>query len=865
MRLSLWRSLPALCATAVCAGVALATPTAANAQVQVESQYRGFWVDTFNTTLNNHTDVLAVVNNAKAAKANALFVQVRRRGDSWYLNTLEPLADRVPLTPGFDPLLDIINTGHAAGLEIHAYVIVNAVYGRDPQTLLPANPSHVFTQHGGYNTTTKTVVPGPNNWLTRTLLPDQGTAITYQGHRIGNDFWIDPGHPAAEAYTVDVLMHLVKNYNVDGLHLDRIRYPELSVTGQTATTGANIGYNPKNVSRFNNRYGITPNTTNPAQNNTLWTQWRRDQVSNLVRRIYLNAIAVKPQLKISASLITFGSIGTNFNTTEPYWRVYQDWRAWTEEGILDMAIPMDYKQEHLPTIVPQFDQWLEWTRNHQYDRSAIIGIGGSVNAIEGTLRQTRRALQPSASTGNIAAGVTFFSMATSNIAVTANPWSIPAGQNTPARSFAEFASALKTGNSVNGLVQYEPLQTPVFSLDAVIPPMPWKTSPQVGHIMGFAKDILNVAADTAAVRIERIDGPPVTSGRTLINTATDGGGFYGGVDLAPGTYRVTVTPVGQAGGATDCVEVFAGQVSTLNIRTDQVDPIAPATTADVSPTPNADGWANQNVTVTLTATDNPGGSGIATIHYSATGAQPLAETSEPGSSVTLNISTEGSTTITFSAEDEACNHEASKTVTIKLDKSAPQVTGPADITVGNDPGQAYATVDPGTASATDAVSSVASITGVRSDGKPLTDPYPVGVTTITWTATDAAGNTADASQTITVNDVEAPVISGASVDKPTVEQNNHKMTDVVVSYTVKDNVDPEPLIVTSLSVESNEPENGLGDGDTGPDWEIVDAHHVRLRAERSGTGDGRIYTITITAVDSKGNRSSTTVTVTVPH
>jgi len=60
-------------------------------------------------------------------------------------------------------------------------------------------------------------------------------------------------------------------------------------------------------------------------------------------------------------------------------------------------------------------------------------------------------------------------------------------------------------------------------------------------------------------------------------------------------------------------------------------------------------------------------------------------------------------------------------------------------------------------------------------------------------------------------------------------------------------------------------DNGTGDGDTSPDWEIVDAHHVRLRAERSGAGSGRIYTITITATDSRGNVSSQIVSVSVAH
>jgi hypothetical protein len=57
----------------------------------------------------------------------------------------------------------------------------------------------------------------------------------------------------------------------------------------------------------------------------------------------------------------------------------------------------------------------------------------------------------------------------------------------------------------------------------------------------------------------------------------------------------------------------------------------------------------------------------------------------------------------------------------------------------------------------------------------------------------------------------------------------------------------------------------LGDGDTGPDWEVVGPNAVRLRAERSARGSGRVYTITITATDSAGNASTQTVNVTVPH
>jgi uncharacterized repeat protein (TIGR01451 family) len=107
-----------------------------------------------------------------------------------------------------------------------------------------------------------------------------------------------------------------------------------------------------------------------------------------------------------------------------------------------------------------------------------------------------------------------------------------------------------------------------------------------------------------------------------------------------------------------------------------------------------------------------------------------------------------------------------------------------------------------------------------------------------------------------------PVISGAAVDRPMLWPPNHQMVDVTVSYNVTDNCG---ATATELTVTSNEPVNGKGDGNTSPDWEILDAHHVRLRAERSGNGNGRIYTITITATDSAGGSSSQTVTVTVPH
>jgi hypothetical protein len=90
------------------------------------------------------------------------------------------------------------------------------------------------------------------------------------------------------------------------------------------------------------------------------------------------------------------------------------------------------------------------------------------------------------------------------------------------------------------------------------------------------------------------------------------------------------------------------------------------------------------------------------------------------------------------------------------------------------------------------------------------------------------------------------------------------MTPVAVSVSASDRCDPA-VRCRIESVASNEPENGQGDGDTSPDWEITGALTLKLRAERSGKGDGRVYSIGLHCVDASGNGASRTIAVTVSN
>lgn len=143
-----------------------------------------------------------------------------------------------------------------------------------------------------------------------------------------------------------------------------------------------------------------------------------------------------------------------------------------------------------------------------------------------------------------------------------------------------------------------------------------------------------------------------------------------------------------------------------------------------------------------------------------------------------------------------------------------------------------------------------------------------GVTTVTWTATDASGNSSSCTADVTVVDTTPPVFDTLTLDRDVLWPPNHKMSEILVTIEVSDVCDSDP-VVTLDSITSNEPDNGMGDGDTENDIQEAvfgsDDRGFFLRSERSGTGDGRIYTIVYTVTDCSGNGTTDHVTVSVPH
>lgn len=442
-------------------------------------ELRGLWVDAFHNGFKSGSQVTQLVADARAGKFNALFVQVRKRGDAYYNNGLEPRATDI-VDPQFDPLADIVSKAHSGSprLDVHAWIVTYNIW--NSSSSLPSQLAHPYRTHP--------------DWLTQKQDGTQWDGVNYA---------FDPAHPEVQDHTFNVCMDIVNRYDIDGLHFDYVRY-----TDQESTVGNQpYGYHPVALQRFQTLYN---RTGVPAPSDSQWLQFRRDQVTALVRKVYLHTWQAKPAVRLSAALIAYGSAPTSssaaaWQNRDAYGRVLQDWRGWMQEGILDLAIPMIYRS--YDTSPTSFNDWSNYSKDNQHARDVAPGIAFYLNTPTLNIAQIQQC-RAATSTGNSAVGSVGYSYAS------------PADDGTTRSEF------------------YDQLTGPggIFANPSTIPSMPWRSDMTKGHAMGYVRDHSGaVNFDGATVQLS---GP---QSRTL---KTDGTGFFGAVDLPVGAYSGTVNVPG---------------------------------------------------------------------------------------------------------------------------------------------------------------------------------------------------------------------------------------------------------------------------------------------------------------------------------
>lgn len=490
-------------------GCAARRPAAAAPTTAPNEEIRALWVDAFHAGIRTAQEAEELVAAAKRAHLNTLFVQVRRRGDALYTRSFEPPLEDPAFDPGFDALENVVRVAHQHGLEVHAWINAMPVW-RD--AVPPRDPRHIFNQHGPTRS-------GEENWLT--LAPNGES-------RFPVGYFLDPGHPAAAAHLVEVYLNLVRNYDVDGIHFDYIRYPE---TEGRLPRGAAVGYNPTALARFR---AATGRHGDPDPGDGPWMEWRREQVTQLVRRIYLEAKAIRPRLKVSAAVIAWGKPPKgerDFLDAAPGQRIFQDWHAWLKEGILDLAVPMNYARENDATVRGWFDGWVRWQKRHRHGRQLAVGIGAYLNPPRATLAQVERARR---SEGRHSVdGVSFFSyysLGTPPAPANADRGAGVAATPSPSQQVAFLAEGLPDSAASGGAVPGG------FERPALVPRMDWMERPTSGGVAGIVRAPDGRAWDGGSVRLKR-EGSWFARSRKV---RTDGNGFFGFAQVAPGRYRVWI-------------------------------------------------------------------------------------------------------------------------------------------------------------------------------------------------------------------------------------------------------------------------------------------------------------------------------------
>ena len=338
-------------------------------------EVRALWV--IRHSIDSPAEVRAMVEAAAAGGFNTLLVQVRGRGDALYASSLEPRAESLPEDPAFDPLKLVIEEAHARGMDVHAWVNTYLVWGlqdlpRSRLHLVNANPDWLAVPRSlGRELYTRN--PRDPRYLRRLTEHARANSQTVTG------LWSSPSHPAVQARVQAVWLELATNYDLQGIHFDYVRLPSGEFDYSRGTLDRFRGWVRPYLS--SQRYadlmaasGSDPFAMAEALGD-LWDQFRRDQVSMLVRRIYRSVKEVRPELVVSAALVP--------NPKEARVKRYQDWWSWLADGVLDVAVPMAYTTDR-----EQFGAWVEEARISVGERERVwVGVGAYKNPVSETLRQ----------------------------------------------------------------------------------------------------------------------------------------------------------------------------------------------------------------------------------------------------------------------------------------------------------------------------------------------------------------------------------------------------------------------------------------------------------------------------------------------
>lgn len=456
------------------------------------AQQRGMWVHLFDDSLKTRAGIERVLDTAAAANLNTVVVQGTRRHDAFYDSDVLPATTDPALEPGLDVLGTLIPAAHARGLQVHVWWSVMPTI-HDSMEDEDLGPDHVNTLHG---------VGSDAPWVATSWID-------------GYEF-LDPAIPGVQQHVVDMITEVVRRYDVDGVHLDYLRYACLQAVRGGCVNDAEAG-DPATP----NQHPVTMRRWREHGDGQSLADFLRSQTEDLVRRVMLEVAAVDPTVVVSGALIAQGegpSGGdpiSDFERTRAYWNKGQDWRRWVREGLLDHAYPMAYFRESDATYARWYDQWTGFADLLDTpDHVTAVGQAAYLNCVDSSLSQLRQ--------------------------------STTALDGAMVYSYQGDTSGA-CGESRGDLFRALSAPGGLFATPAPVPAVPRRTTPRVGHVLVEAPDG------------DRVELVPLADADDHARTQrADATGHAGFVDVPPGEYLV-----GAESGVAAAVTVRAGRVSRV--------------------------------------------------------------------------------------------------------------------------------------------------------------------------------------------------------------------------------------------------------------------------------------------------------------
>ena len=311
---------------------------------QGTAEGRALWVTRFD--YDSPAKISDIMEKAARAHFNVIYFQARAAADAYYRSSIEPcaalLCGTLGGTPSYDPLEVAVREGHRRGLQVHAYF--NALTGR-PAGIegqcraiplpAPGNPRHMLLDHPEWAMS--------DRFGKRLSCPN------------GEEYvWLSPGFPAVRTRLARVAADVARRYDVDGIHLDRIRYP-----------GPDWSYDAPSLAEFGR---------DPTTHSREWVDYRTNLINRMVKETYDSITAVRPSLVFSAAVWGVYEDKWNWRTQRGLNDLMQDARAWARSGYMDVIVPMTYFR-----IQPFLCARADWT--------CLL-----LDHVEGAERGTRRAM-----------------------------------------------------------------------------------------------------------------------------------------------------------------------------------------------------------------------------------------------------------------------------------------------------------------------------------------------------------------------------------------------------------------------------------------------------------------------------------------